>query len=109
MNMLNSIILEGIVTRELEDKPDCKDFEIAVSRFYKNAEKKMKEEKSFFTVELYGTIADTDTIVRNIYLDRGVRIVGRIKQHKWKDEKGVEYSRVVVIAEHMEFKPHIKK
>ena len=109
MNMLNSLILEGVVTRELTDNPDCKDFEIAVSRFYKNAEGGMKEEKSFFTVELYGNMAEHETIIRNLYKDRGVRVVGRLKHRRWKDEEGKEYSRVVVIAEHIEFKPHVKK
>ena len=108
MNMLNSIILEGVVTRELTDEPDCKDFEIAVSRFYKNAEGEMKEEKSFFTVELYRNMTN-DRYTKNIYKDRGVRVVGRLKQRRWKDEDGKEYSRVVVIAEHVEFKPHVKK
>lgn len=109
MNMLNSLVLEGVVTRELTNKPDCKDFEIAVSRFYKNAEGETSEEKSFFTVELYGVMADSGLYMRNIYKDRGVRVVGRLKQRRWKDEEGKEYSRVVVIAEHIEFKPHIKK
>lgn len=109
MNMLNSLIMEGVVTRELTDNPDCKDFEIAVSRFYKNAEGELNEEKSFFTVELYGNMAERGIIVRNIYKDRGVRVVGRLKQRRWKDEEGKEYSRVVVIAEHIAFKLHIKK
>lgn len=108
MNMLNSLILEGVVTRELTDNPDCKDFEIAVSRFYKNAEGEIKEEKSLFTVELYGNMV-APIITKHIYKDRGVRVVGRLKQRRWKDEEGKEYSRVVVIAEHIEFKPHIKK
>ena len=106
--MLNGIILEGVVTRELTDEPDCKDFEIAVSRFYKNAEGEMKEEKSFFTVELYGNRTN-DRFTKNINKDRGVRIVGRLKQRRWKDEEGKEYSRVVVIAEYIESKPHVKK
>ena len=39
---------------------------------------------------------------------RGIRVVGRIAQKKWKDEEGKEYSRVFVVAEHIELKP-IKK
>lgn len=109
MNMLNSLILEGVVTRELVDKSDYKDFEITVSRFYKKADGSMVEDKSLFSVELYGNMAEHETITRNIYLDRGVRVVGRLKQKRWTDEEGKEHSKVVVIAEHIEFKPHVKK
>jgi len=38
-----------------------------------------------------------------------VRVVGRLKQDRWSDPDGKPHSRVLVIAEHVEFKPQIKK
>lgn len=102
MNMLNSIILEGNVTREL----DGNTFEIEVIRYSKK-DNKMTEEKSNFEVEIGYML--TEVLRKNIYKDRGIRIVGRLKQIRWTDEEGLEHSKVVVIAEHIEFKPHVKK
>ena len=104
MNMLNSLILEGNVTRGLSDKPSCKDFEIEVIRYCIDTDGNKAEEKSYFTVELYSNMASSERIVRNLEIGRGIRIVGRIKQKRWNDEEGKEHSRVVVIAEHIEFK-----
>jgi single-strand DNA-binding protein len=40
---------------------------------------------------------------------RGVRVVGRLKQDRWTDPDGKPRSRVEIVAEHVEFKPQIKK
>jgi single-strand DNA-binding protein len=40
---------------------------------------------------------------------RGVRVVGRLKQDRWTDADGKPHSRVLVVAEHVEFKPQLKK
>lgn len=109
MNMLNSLILEGEVTRGLERHPDYDDFEVETTRYYKKEDETLGEEKSTFTVEVYGAMLKYEPFKRNVYEGRGVRIVGRLKQRRWKDEKGKEFSRVVVIAEHIEYKPHVKK
>ena len=36
---------------------------------------------------------------------RGIRVVGRIKQERWEDPDGDARSKVVIVAEHVEFKP----
>ena len=104
MNMLNSLIIEGDVTRRLEKNPRCSDFEL-VSVRYNKVDGEMVEEKDYFTVEVFGKLAEIseDKLVNG----RGVRVIGRLKQHRWKDEEGKEYSRVVVIAEHIEFKRYV--
>lgn len=111
MNMLNSIILEGNVVEGLSSIPDCsiegKDFGIEVIRYYKNREGENVEDKSYFRVEIYGNMTD-EKFTKNIYIGRGIRIVGRLKQKIWTDKEGKEHSRVVVIAEYLEFKPHKK-
>jgi single-strand DNA-binding protein len=36
-------------------------------------------------------------------------VVGRLKQDWWTDADGKPHSRIIVIAEHVEFKPQLKK
>ena len=36
--------------------------------------------------------------------DKEVRVVGRLKQHKWTDKDGKKWSEIVVVAEHIEIK-----
>ena len=103
MNMLNSIILEGNVTREL----DGNTFEIGVIRYSKKDNGDKAEEKSNFEIEIGCML--TDVLRKNIYKDRGIRVVGRLKQIRWTAEEDKPCSKVVVIAEHLEFKPHVKK
>ncbi len=35
--------------------------------------------------------------------------MGRLKQDKWTDADGKPHSRIFIVAEHVEFKPQIKK
>ena len=80
--------------------------EIATSRFEKGADGELKENISSFDVEIYGQMATA--FESKLISGRGIRVVGRLSQKIWKDEEGKEYSRVFVIAEHIELKP-IKK
>lgn len=102
MNMLNSVIIEGGVVRDLEDKPNYSDFELVSTHYSVDSEGKKHEENNRFTVEVFGKLAEfcQDRLVKG----RGVRVVGRLKVRNWKDENGNEFSRVVIIAEHIEFK-----
>lgn len=108
MNNLNSIILEGNLTRDselleaTETFKVCK-FSIAVNRWYKNNKNEGVEEVSFFDVECYGKLAEH--CAKKGTKGRGVRVVGRLKQNTWKDETGKTHSKVLVIAEHIEYKP----
>jgi single-strand DNA-binding protein len=38
-----------------------------------------------------------------------VRVVGRLKQDRWTDADGKPRSRIEIVAEHVEFKPQLKK
>jgi single-strand DNA-binding protein len=40
---------------------------------------------------------------------RVVRVVGRLKQERWQDRDGKAQSKVVIVAEHTEFRPDFKK
>lgn len=108
MNHLNSIILEGNVVRQAEVlEPSegfkvCK-FTLAVDRFVKKENGESTEEVSFFDVESYGKLADI--CKENGAKGRGVRVVGRLKQNRWKDNDGKSHSKVLIVSEHVEFKP----
>ena len=112
MNQLNSIILEGNVVRQAEMYEPTKGFKVckfplAVNRFSKNPNGDSCEEVSFFDVEAYGKIAEV--CEKQSVKGRGVRVVGRLKQNRWKDNDGKNMSKVLVIAEHIEYKPKLNK
>ena len=111
MNSLNSVLLEGNLTRDPELKYTPKgtalcSFAIASNRSFKQ-EEEYHEEVSYFDVTTWSHLAE----VCNEYLKkgRGVRVVGRLKQDRWNDPEGNGRSKVYVIAEHVEFKPERKK
>lgn len=106
MNALNQIILEGNVVRTPQQKftPNGKTvctLPIAVNYKYKNAEGSVTEEVSYFDVEAFGKLAERCS--EWCPTGREIRVVGRIKQNRWKDEEGKNHSRVHIIAEHIEF------
>jgi single-strand DNA-binding protein len=109
MNHLNSIILEGNVKDvrlATAGATDTCTFTIAVGRIFKDADGKQVEEESLFDVQSFGVLAEQCR--KHCTVGRGVRIVGRLKQERWTSE-GKVYSRVVVIAEHVEYKPVTKE
>ena len=102
MNCLNQVIIEGRIEK-MEQIPEGLSFVVSSTRVYKNAEGENEEEVSFFDVETFGHLADL--IERYGKKDRGIRVVGRLKQKRWKDETGKEFSKSVIIADYVEFKP----
>jgi single-strand DNA-binding protein len=111
MNNLNSILIEGNLVKDPEYRtttkgtPVCK-FPIASNRFYKQ-ENSMEKEVSFVNVESWGKLAES---VNNTgRKGRGVRVVGRIKQERWQNSEGKAMSRIIIVAEHVEFRPEFKK
>jgi len=111
MNNLNSILIEGNLVRdpELAYTPKgtavCK-FTVACNRAFKQDDQ-LQKEVSFFDVSTWTRLAE----VCGEYLKkgRGVRIVGRLRQDRWNDPEGKPRSRIEIVAEHVEFKPQLKK
>jgi len=107
MNSLNSILIEGNLTRDPELKatpkgtPVCS-FSVASNRFYKQDQEYQKE-VSFFDVETWAKLAES--CAEYLEKGRGVRVVGRLKQDRWQDADGNPRSKVKIVAEHVEFKP----
>lgn len=116
MNVLNLLCLEGEMLSDAEPKESLHgiyaEFVISVKRFYKNAAGEKVEQESRFEVKAFGEVAGILTGMRG-HKKRGVKgqkvcIVGRLKQESYECD-GRKCAEVVVIAEHIEFKPSSKK
>jgi single-strand DNA-binding protein len=111
MNNLNSILIEGNLVRDPDLKttpkgtPLCT-FSIAVNRYFKQ-DSGTEKEVGYFNVETWGKLAESaGNLGRK---GRGVRVVGRLKQERWADREGKTQSKVVIAAEHLEFRPEFTK
>ena len=110
MNNLNSILIEGNLIRDPEFRTTTKGtaickFSIATNRYYKQ-DNGTEKEVSFFDVETWSKLAESVNRLAN--KGRGVRVVGRLKQERWNDNDGRAKSRIVIVAEHVEFRPERK-
>ena len=111
MNDLNSVLIEGNLTRDPtlaatpRGTPVC-NFSVASNRYY-YVDKEKQEEVSFFDVEAWSKLAERCS--GELTKGRGVRVVGRLKQDRWQDKEGNPRSRTKVVAEHVEFRrPRIR-
>ncbi len=107
MNGLNSLIIEGNMVRDPEFGETTKGtqfccFSIATNRVY-TQNNETTQEVSYFDVEAWTSMALL--CKENGAKGRGVRVVGRLKQDRWIGKDGKNYSKVKVVAEHIEFKP----
>lgn len=111
MNSLNSILVEGNLTRDPmlaetpKGTPVC-NFAVAANRFYRDNEE-LQKEVSFFDVEVWSRLAER--CAGTLKKGRGVRVVGRLKQDRWIDSEGKSRSRVKIVGEHVEFRPVFTK
>ena len=110
MNSLNSILIEGNLTKDpvLKETPKgtsvCS-FTVASNRFYRKDDDYEKE-VSFIDVETWSKLAETCAGV--LEKGRGVRVIGRIKQDRWNDTEGNYREKVKIVADHVEFRPKFK-
>jgi len=79
---------------------------VACNRAFKQDDQ-LQKEVSFFDVSTWTRLAEV--CAEYLKKGRGVRVVGRLKQDKWSDTDGKPHSRVYIVAEHVEFKPQVKK
>ena len=104
MNNLNSVLLEGNLTKDPgltetpKGTPVCV-FSLAVNRFYRQDDNTVKE-VSYFDIETWSRLAQ----FCSGQLKKGspVRVVGHLKQERWEDAEGKYHSRIKVVAEHVE-------
>ena len=107
--MLNSIILEGTVEKmdyKMSNGISTAVINLAVERSYKDKDGNESLETSYFEVESYGQIAIAAG--NKAKEGSGIRVVGKLKQKRWEQD-GKTFSKVVVIAEHIEYKLLKKK
>jgi single-strand DNA-binding protein len=107
MNNLNSILIEGNLTRDPELRSTPKGtsictFPISSNRYFKQ-NNAMEKEVSFFNVETWAKLAEAS--YQQGKKGRGVRVVGRLKQERWNDKENKSQSRIFIVAEHVEFRP----
>ena len=107
MNMLNSVILEGDITKAGETVQSVGgqhqlEITIAVKRQFRNRAGFTVEATSEFDVVAYDTVADF--LAKKGPKGQGIRVVGRLTQVKWVED-GRQQSAVKLIAEHIEYKP----
>ncbi len=113
MNNINCLIVEGNITRVPDFKttphgyPICK-IPIAVNHYYKKANSgEYENEVSYFDVETFGKLAEV--CAKYSQKGRGLSVVGRLKQNRWKNDEGKNQSRITIIAEKVEFKQRFAK
>ena len=113
MNGMNQVILEGNIVRVplVKDTPKgtrlCS-MPIAVNRLYKDKDGKDVDEVGYYDIEAWGEKL-ASIIEKCGFKGRGVRVVGRLKQNRWKTTEGKSMAKIVVIAEHVDFKPIFRK
>ncbi|MEX2445200.1 MAG: single-stranded DNA-binding protein [Alkalispirochaeta sp.] len=111
MNDLNSILVEGNLTRDplLSTTPQgtsvC-NFAVGSHHMYKKDDEQ-RTETSFFDVEVWSKLGEN--CAEYLRKGRGVRVVGRLKQDRWKNGEGQPRSRLKIVAEHVEFRPMKRK
>jgi len=112
MNNLNSVLLEGNLVRDPEkvlvgsNGNVMGKFSLAVNRYFKKANAESVEEVMYIGVQVWGGLAEG--CLNYLKKGRGVRVVGRLRQERWEDKDGGSREKIIVVAEHVEFKPESK-
>lgn len=109
MNAMNQIIIEGNVVRDSQIKETQRGTRVATmpiasNRVFKDSNGDFQSEVSFFDVQAWGQ-KFCESVAKNGIKGRGVRVVGRLKQDRWKNDSGKSQSRIYIIADHIDFKP----
>ena len=105
MNQLNEVILEGnLVNAPLQttfgdNKKKCH-LNLACNRYYKNREGETVQEASFFDVVAFGPLSEKVSMGEK---GQKIRIEGHLKQQTWMDEVGKRHSKLIVIADKVDF------
>ena len=101
MNSLNSLIIEGNLTKdpvlkELDNDKSVCDLSIAVNRYYKKNDEQVKE-TSYFDIQVWNGLGRNCT--EYLSKGRGVRVTGRLKQDRWIDKDTGENKNKVYIVD----------
>jgi single-strand DNA-binding protein len=106
MNNLNSVLVEGNMIRDPQQKYDKDEkkyvvtFTIASNHYFNNATEK---EVSFFDIETDNKLAERTLSIGK--KGKCVRVVGRLRQDRFENKT----SRIVIVAIDVEFRPEFNK
>jgi single-strand DNA-binding protein len=109
MNNLNSVLLEGELIKDPDYRNDrngnpvCR-FTLSSNRFFKG-DAGIEKETGYFDIETTGKLALQCT--QHGHQGRGVRVVGRLTQEHSRNEEGKPAARIVITAEHVEWRPTV--
>ena len=110
MNNLNTVLMEGTLIRDPErshhvtGSSQCR-LSLANNRYYNGKNEKWVNDASFFTVWVFGPVAES--CLTYLRKGRGIRVVGRLKQFRYTSA-GFSREKVAILAEHIEFQPQKK-
>ena len=104
---MNQIVIEGNVVRDTTVRETPRGTRvctvpIATNHFYRDANGETRKEVAFFDVEAWGENFCTH-LARMAKKGRGLRVVGRLKQDRWKNQEGKSASKIYILAEHIDF------
>lgn len=104
MTDLNTVILVGRLTKDLELKYTTNGMAVGTGSIAVNREAVRNSEKvketSFFNFSMFGKIAES----LKVYMTKGKQIClqGALKQRTWNDENGGKHSVVKIIVENVQ-------
>jgi len=110
MDNLNSVLLEGNMACDPMIRATPKgtavcSFTVASNRFFRQGSG-FEKETCFIGIEAWGKLAESCGAQGR--KGRSVRLVGRLKQDRWQGSDGKNRERVVIVAEHVEYRPQGK-
>lgn len=109
MNSLNSVLLEGILVKEVEKVVIDKDT-VYYLLCVKSVRSYQKQEERVIEETFVNVITDPSTIESKFdefVIGRGLRVVGRLKQSILTED--VAFKTLMIQAEHLELKPIVSK
>lgn len=104
MTDLNTVILVGRLTKDLELKYTTNGMAVGTGSIAVNREAVRNSEKvketSFFNFSMFGKITES----LKVYMTKGKQIClqGALKQRTWSDENGIKHSVVEIIVENVQ-------
>lgn len=107
MNDMNNVLLEGNSVRDVEVKASNSSghkfavFTIASNRYYYDDKEEKQKDTLYMSVIAGGKLLEP--CEEKIKKGYPLRVVGRLKEASWQNDKGEKRSRVEIIAEHIDF------
>ena len=107
MNNLNSVLIEGVLKEDARISKGTSVCTILITskRLYQDKDKP-REVVSRFTVDVSGNLGEAVCVKGKE--GRGVRVVGWLKEEQHTGDDNKSQSRVIIVADHVEFRPECK-